>query len=41
MVNARARVRVRDRLMVNARARVRFMVRAGVRLGFLLVLGLG
>ena len=29
------------RVSVNARARVRFIVRAGVRLGFLLVLGLG
>ena len=39
MVNARARVSFR--VMVNARARVRFRVRAGLRLGVLLVLGLG
>ena len=31
MVNARARVRFRVRVMVNARARVRFWVRAGAK----------
>ena len=31
MVNARARVRFRVRVMVNARARVRFRVRAGAK----------
>ena len=41
MVNARARVRFRVRVMVNARARVRFRVRAGAKLGVMLVLGLG
>ena len=41
MVNARAFVKFRVRVMFNSRARVRFRVRAGVRLGVLLVLGLG
>ena len=40
MVNARARVRFRVRVMVNARARVRFRVRAGARVGLVLVLGM-
>ena len=40
-MNARARVRVRFRVTVNARARIWFSVRAGERLGLVLVLGLG
>ena len=41
MVNARARVRFRVRVMVNARARVRFRVRAGAKAGLVLELGFG
>ena len=41
MVNARACVRVRVRIMFNSRAWVRFRVRAGAKARVLLVLGLG